>query len=67
MHDMTSPRICVFSAEDVTDSSQPVQSAAAHPGGHQARCCGSSCDVGGELDHLAVTVCYPLTPSLLLD
>lgn len=38
-----------ISVENVTDGSQPVQSAAAHPGGHQTRCCCSSADVRGEL------------------
>lgn len=34
--------------QDVTDSCSSVQSAAAHPGGHQARCCGSSSHDGGS-------------------
>lgn len=39
----------VQSLDNVADKCSPVQSAAAHPGGHQTRCCSSSFDARGEL------------------
>lgn len=39
----------VFNVDNVTDRSQLVQSAAAHPGGHQTGCSSSSPDVRGKI------------------
>lgn len=38
-----------FYVDNVTDRSQLVQSAAAHPGGHQTGCSSSSSDVRGKI------------------
>lgn len=40
--------VSLFSVDNVADRSLPVQSAAAHPGGHQTGCSSSPSHIGGK-------------------
>lgn len=63
--------ICFFlNADNVTDRSQLVQSAAAHPGGHQTGCSSSSPDVRGKIallscEHPPKCTCVTLSTVLM--